>query len=121
VLHFSPVGIFLLGLGLAAIYLRTGSLRLAIAAHGLNNLLAFAVAPLLMPGWSSDDDPLAGFQRALPGGLAALAGGLAAAVLLRDRYWPRAGTPLPYELGDAARRKAPAAATDDLTREREGV
>jgi membrane protease YdiL (CAAX protease family) len=121
VLHFSPVGIFLLGLGLAAIYLRTGSLRLAIAAHGLNNLLALAVAPLLMPGWNSDNDPLAGFQRALPGGLAALAGGLVAAVLLREHYWPRAGTPLPYELGDADRGKEPAAATDDMTREREGV
>jgi len=99
VLHFSPVGIFLLGLGLTAIYLRTGSLRLAIAAHGLNNFLAIAVTPLLMPGWETADDPLIGFQRALPGGIAALAGGLVAAVLLRDRYWPCRGARLPYDLG----------------------
>lgn len=121
VLHFSPVGIFLLGLGLAAIYVRTGSLRLAIAAHGLNNLLALAMSPLLIPEWGSTSDPLVGFQRALPSGLAAFAGGLAAAVLLRDRYWPRPGTPLPYELGDADHGETPAVETDMMTRDREGA
>lgn len=111
VLHFSPLGIFLLGLGFAAIYLRTGSLWLAIIAHGLNNLLAFAVMPLFLPEEGASADLLVEFQRALPGGLTALILGLAAAVLLRRHYWPGRDTPLPYQRGEADRDIIPESST----------
>ncbi len=113
VLHFSPLGIFLLGLGIAAIYLRTGSLWLAIIAHGLNNLLAFTVLPLFMPQWDSGTDLLTGFQRSLPGGLIALALGLAGAVLLRREYWPSQDTPLPYQRNQAEHDMIPEVIPDE--------
>jgi membrane protease YdiL (CAAX protease family) len=103
VLHASPLGIFLLALGLTGIYLRTGSLRLSMAAHGLNNLLAFLVGPWLSWGESDSGDPLAAFQSALPQSLLLLAAGLLTLWLLRDRILPPRGTPLPYDRSFANR------------------
>jgi membrane protease YdiL (CAAX protease family) len=96
-LHASPLGIFLLALGLTAIYLRTGSLRLSMAAHGLNNLLAFVLGPWVGSQGNDGGDPLAAFQAALPTSLLLLVGGALALWLLRDRILPAPGTPLPYD------------------------
>lgn len=96
-LHLSPLGIFLLALGLAGIYLRTGSLRLSMMAHGLNNLLAFALGPWLSWQDTAGGDPLLAFQAALPKSLLLLAGGFAALWVFRDRLLPRHGEPLPYD------------------------
>ncbi len=95
--HLSPLGIFLLALGLTAIYLRTGSLRLTMAAHGLNNLLAFVVGPLLVWQVKPGQDPLRAFQQALPTSLLLFVAGAAALWFMRGRYLPLAGTPLPYD------------------------
>jgi hypothetical protein len=98
-LHASPLGIFLLALGLTGIYLRTGSLRLSMAAHGLNNLLAFVLGPWLSWPDSGRGDALAAFQATLPFSLVLLGGGVLALWLLRDRILPAPGTPLPYDRG----------------------
>lgn len=97
VLHLSPLGIFLLALGLTGIYLRTGSLRLSMMAHGVNNLLAFVVGPWLSWRDTTGGDPLVAFQAALPMSLTLLAGGLGVLWFLRDRILPRRGEPLPYD------------------------
>jgi CAAX protease family protein len=99
VFHASPLGIFLLALGLTAIYLRTGSLRLTMLAHGLNNLLAFTVGPLLSSPVTPGQDPLVVFQQGLPGSLGLFVLGAAVLWLMRDRFLPAAGTPLPYDRG----------------------
>ncbi len=95
-LHLSPLGIFLLALGLTGIYLRTGSLRLSMAAHALNNLLAFVAGPWLSPEDAAGADPLATFQATLPLSLLLFAGGLGVLWFFRDRLLPRRGDPLPY-------------------------
>jgi CAAX protease family protein len=96
-LHASPLGIMFLALGLTAIYLRTGSLRLSMVAHGLNNLLAFALGPLLSWQERPGQDPLTAFQRELPVSLLLFVAGGTALWLLRDRFLPLPGTPLPYD------------------------
>ncbi len=97
VMHLSPLGIFLLALGLTGIYLRTGSLRLSMMAHGLNNLLAFVVGPWLSWQDTAGGDPLAAFQAALPISLLLLTAGAGTLWIFRDRILPRADGPLPYD------------------------
>ncbi|MEO8139828.1 MAG: type II CAAX endopeptidase family protein [Gemmatimonadota bacterium] len=103
VLHASPLGIFLLALGLTGIYLRTGSLRLTMVAHGLNNLLAFVAGPWVYAQNGGSGDALTTFQSALPVSLLLLIGGALTLWLLRDRILPAAGTPLPYDRNFATR------------------
>ncbi len=95
--HASPLGIFLLALGLTGIYLRSGSLRLSMMAHGLNNLLAFLLGPLLSWHEVKGEDALFAFQRQLPVSLVLFAAGSVALWFLRDRFWPRPGDPMPYD------------------------
>jgi hypothetical protein len=97
ILHLSPLGIFLLALGLTGIYFRTGSLRLSMMAHGLNNLLAFVVGPLLSWDDKPGADPLLAFQAALPLSVALLLAGLGTLWLFRGLVLPRRDDPLPYD------------------------
>ncbi len=110
VLHLSPVGIFVFGLGLAGIYLRTGSLGMAILAHATNNLLAFTVVPLIAPDWDRHGDLVGQFQAQLPSGIVALTVGAMVLWIGRRRLWPGAGVPLPYARnGDGSTAAAPTA------------
>jgi membrane protease YdiL (CAAX protease family) len=103
-MHLSPLGIFLLALGLTGIYLRTGSLRLSMMAHGLNNLLAFVLGPWLSSQDTTTSDPLVAFQAVLPVSLLLLVGGLGTLWVFRERITPRPGDPLPYDRNFAHQR-----------------
>lgn len=96
-LHASPLGIFLLALGLTGLYLRTGSLRLSMMAHALNNLLAFLAGPLLSWNEVKGEDALVAFRRELPLSLGLFVVGVILLWVLRDRWWPAPGTPMPYD------------------------
>jgi peptide-methionine (S)-S-oxide reductase len=95
ILHLSPVGIFFFGLGLAGIYLRTGSLGMAVLAHATNNLLAFTLGPLVAPAWDRHGDLVRQFQAQWPSGLVALAAGATVLWLGRHRILPAPGVALP--------------------------
>jgi peptide-methionine (S)-S-oxide reductase len=98
-LHASPVNAFLLGLGFSLIYLRTGSLRLTIAAHALNNLIALEFLPRIGPDAEPGADVLTTFRDGSGQALVMFAAGLVILWLGRRWYWPDLAAPMPYERG----------------------
>ncbi len=100
-LHASPVNAFLLGLGFGLIYLRTGSLPLAIVAHALNNLIALEFLPRLGPD-GAGLDPLAEFHQGTGEALVMFFAGGTILWLGRRWYLPDPKAPLPYDRGFTA-------------------
>ena len=100
-LHASPVNAFLLGLGFGLIYLRTGSLPLAIAAHALNNFVALELLPRLGPD-GTGLDPLAEFHQGIGEALVMFFAGGTILWLGRRWYLPDPKAPLPYDRGFTA-------------------
>jgi peptide-methionine (S)-S-oxide reductase len=98
-LHASPVNAFLLGFGFALIYLRTGSLPLTMAAHGLNNLIALELLPRLGPPGEPGGDLLAEFHQGTAQALVLFFAGATILWLGRHWYWPDPIAPMPYDRG----------------------
>ncbi len=95
-LHPSPVNAFVLGFAFGLIYLRTGSLLLTMAAHGLNNLIAIKILPLISLGDPSSD-PLIDFRDSAGQALVMFAGGAVILWLGRRWYWPDLREAMPYD------------------------
>ena len=103
-LHFttSPFTAFLIGIALAVLYARTGSLWVPIAAHATNNGLIYGATLLLGPDMSKSAGAISNSARDDAGWL--VAGGLVLVVLVLPfyvrtlrRWWPAADAPLPYD------------------------
>jgi uncharacterized protein len=88
--HVEVLGHFVFGVAMAALYLRTRSLWVPIAAHSLNN---FIVSVLTLPGELRPDKPgnqqmsVASLQSGWWVGIVVLAIGLALLEAYRRRYW----------------------------------
>jgi membrane protease YdiL (CAAX protease family) len=88
--HVEVLGHFAFGVAMAALYLRTRSLWVPIAAHSLNN---FIVSVLTLPGELRPDKPenqqmsVASLQSGWWVGIVVLAIGLALLEAYRRRYW----------------------------------
>jgi len=87
--HIELLGHFVFGVAMAALYLRTRSLWVPIAAHALNN---FIVSVLTLPGelWpdkSPKEMTVASLQSGWWIGIVVLAVGLAMLEAYRRRYW----------------------------------
>lgn len=97
VLHSNLVGLFVFGLILALLYLKTQSLLVSMVAHGINNGIASLIEFLtLQASTTMPTDTLAEFQSSWWLGVLCLA--VSAPWLWRylRRHWPTAATPLPY-------------------------
>ena len=103
-LHFttSPFTAFLIGIALAVLYARTGSLWVPIAAHMTNNGFIYAATLLLGRGAGDSAALVADSARGEAGWL--IAGGVLLVALVLPfyvrtlrRWWPAAGAPLPYD------------------------
>lgn len=100
-LHANPVGITVVGLVAAVLYLRTGTLLVPIAFHAANNLVAtiteFAMGPL------EPMDAAAEIQEIRDSGLwgvAFVAVTLPVLVWYLRRHWPGRGAGIPYPAED---------------------
>jgi membrane protease YdiL (CAAX protease family) len=99
VMHANPVAITVFGLLLSALYVRTGSLWLPIAAHALNNAVPMALLALMRGAGGPEPmahHDLAGFQRAIGPILMFLAGASALIVGYLALTWPRRDALTPY-------------------------
>ncbi len=103
-LHFttSPFTAFLIGVALAVLYARTGSLWVPIAAHATNNGLIYAATLFLGPDAEEGMTAAAASMRddsgwLLGGGLVLVALVLPFYVRTLKRWWPADGAPLPYD------------------------
>ncbi len=103
-LHFttSPFTAFLIGIALAVLYARTGSLWVPIAAHATNNGLIYAATLMLGPSADAGVAAAASSVRDDAGWL--VAGGLVLVLIVLPfyvrtlkRWWPAADAPLPYD------------------------
>ncbi len=117
ILHANPVGITVIGLVAAILYLQTGSLIAPIALHALNNLVATFIGYFLE--WSEPSESSGG-----PRDMAAeiewiRASGLTGVVLVAvtlptivwylRRHWPERGAAVPYVAGRVKVVRAPGA------------
>ncbi len=97
-LHANPVGITVVGLVAAVLYLRTGTLLVPIAFHAANNLVA--TIPDFMMGPLEPVDAAAEIQEIRDGGLlwgiAVVAATLPVLVWYLRRHWPKRGAGIPY-------------------------
>lgn len=87
--HIELLGHFLFGLAMAALYLRTRSLWVPIAAHALNNFLVSAIQlpSLLRPEKTEERMTLAMFQSQWWVGVLVLVTGAALLEAYRRRFW----------------------------------
>jgi membrane protease YdiL (CAAX protease family) len=95
-LHANLVGLFGFGVVMALLYLSTRSLLVPMAAHALNNAIAFGVDWLLARPAASVVDPLAEFRASWWLGLLCLL--VSSPLVLRyvAYHWPSPQAPLPY-------------------------
>lgn len=110
ILHANPVGITVIGLVAAILYLQTRSLIVPIALHALNNLAATVIGYVLEwsePGeaWGGPLDIAAEMEEIRASGLAGVvlvAVTLPAIVWYLRRHWPERGAAGPYVAGPGA-------------------
>jgi hypothetical protein len=98
-MHANPVAITVFGLLLSALYVRTGSLWLPIAAHALNNAVPMALLALTRGAGGPEPmahHDLAGFQRAIGPILMFLAGSSGFIAGYLALTWPRRDSATPY-------------------------
>ena len=113
VLHDEWIGHFVVGVALAALFLRTRSLWVPIAAHALNNFLGVLPTLWNVVRHEPPDPPttLAELRGGMGLALLALLGGLMLLWLYLDIYWPDHGLraaldgPTPYEAMQESRAK----------------
>jgi membrane protease YdiL (CAAX protease family) len=108
ILHVELVGHFIFGVAMAALYVRTRSLWMPIAAHALNNAFALTFAfPDALGGAPPAPATIEEFRGEWPVGIIALVVGAAVLSWLWRRYAPRGAWTLPYGM------EAPAVAPID--------
>lgn len=104
ILHIEFIGHFVFGLTMAALYIRTRSLWLPIAAHVLNNAVVMAlVLPGALEGTPAAPTTIEQFRDEWQTGLIALVLGAAGMYWFWRRYWPRGAWTLPYPIAIAPR------------------
>jgi membrane protease YdiL (CAAX protease family) len=96
VLHVEIIGHFIFAVVMAALYIRTRSLWVPIAAHALNNTFALALALPDALDPASDPATLEEFRREWPTGALALLVGVGGIALLWRHFAPRGAWSLPY-------------------------
>jgi uncharacterized protein len=97
ILHVELVGHFLFGVTMAALYVRTGSLWVSIAAHAVNNAFALSFAfPDALGGTPQEPPSLEELRGEWPVGLVVLLIGVALLYWCWRRYGPRGAWTLPY-------------------------
>jgi uncharacterized protein len=107
--HVEVLGHFVFGVAMCALYLRTRSLWVSIAAHALNNFLAsvFMLPSVVAPGSGPEDMTLASFQSQWWVGLAIGVAGVVMLEAYRRRYWSGIDIrsllrgPVPYVRGES--------------------
>lgn len=116
ILHANPVGITVIGLVAAILYIQTGSLIAPIALHALNNLVATFLGyflesePLESSGGPLDmAAEIEGIRASGLTGVALVAVTLPAIVWYLRRHWPERGAAVPYVAGHAKVVRAPGA------------
>jgi membrane protease YdiL (CAAX protease family) len=98
--HLDPIGKFVFGLAMCALYLRTGSLWAPIAAHAINNGIVFLmVAPKMLRGETSESYTLEAFRGDWGSSLASFVVGLVVLIWFARRYLRGIGGRLPYFAG----------------------
>ena len=103
VVHFDPIGKFVFGLAMCALYLRTGSLWAPIAAHLVNNGIVFVMmAPAMLRGETPESYTLEAFRGDWASSLASFVFGLVLLIWFARRYLRGLGDRLPYFSGRVA-------------------
>lgn len=99
ILHVELVGHFIFGVAMAALYVRTRSLWVPIAAHAANNAFALTFAfPDALGATPPTPTTLEAFRTEWPIGLLALLVGAAGLSWFWRRYGPRGAWTLPYAI-----------------------
>ena len=97
ILHANPVGIGMVGLVTALLYLKTGTLIVPILFHAINNLLATVGMFLLEEGGPLDvAAEIQAVRDDVAIGVTLVAVSLPILVWYIRRHWPRHGAALPY-------------------------
>jgi hypothetical protein len=97
ILHVEPLGHFVFGVAMCALYLRTGSLWAPIVAHALNNaFVVVMIAPSVLRGEVAGPYTLEDFQADWASSIAAFAFGLVGLVWFARRYLRDISVHLPY-------------------------
>lgn len=100
VLHTNVVGLTVFGIVMALLYCTTGSLWVAILAHGLNNLIVLLLSTFLVTEPPDPASSLAEFQANWWIGVILMAVSLPVLIPFIWRHWPR-GNDLPYRTNRA--------------------
>jgi membrane protease YdiL (CAAX protease family) len=99
ILHVELVGHFIFGVAMAALYVRTRSLWVSIAAHAVNNAFALTFAfPDALGGTPPAPTSLEAFRAEWPIGVLVLVIGAAGLSWFWRRYGPRGAWTLPYAI-----------------------
>src|SRR5687768_13447534 len=99
ILHVELIGHFFFGVVMAALYVRTRSLWMAILAHALNNGLVVALTlPAALDGTPPTIPTMEEFRAEWPLAVAALFIGAAGLAWFWRRYGPRGAWRLPYAI-----------------------
>lgn len=99
ILHVELVGHFIFGVTMAALYVRTQSLWVPIAAHAANNAFALTFAfPDALGGTAPPPTTIEAFRAEWPIGVLVLLIGTAALSWFWRRYAPRGAWTLPYAI-----------------------
>ena len=97
ILHVELIGHFIFGVAMAALYVRTRSLWVPIAAHATNNAFALVFAfPDALGGTPPAPTTLEEFRAEWPIGMLALVIGAAGLLWFWRRFGPRGAWTLPY-------------------------
>lgn len=92
-MHYDPLGAFVFGFALAALYIRTGSLAVPVLLHALSNLVSLG---LEAAGGPPGPSPLTEFRAQAWIGALCLAVSLPGVLVFLRRNWPQSDWRPPY-------------------------
>ena len=96
ILHPNPIGLTIFSVVISLVYIKTGSLWLAIACHALNNGVAVILGFISPPAITDPEAMLEALSQDWAFGVACVALSIPLLLLFTIRNWPRTNAPLPY-------------------------